>query len=257
MIPTLSRGRESKGVFSFAKENTPFGTPRERPDRQPRSRRNAAPPEWKCLRGGLAPLAAIGSAIRFDLLLLPAAALPISQKYSLIPVYRWCQSRRRAQQSRRCAGSPPPSKRHSRATECARLIPVTTRRRLVAKPRTPHLIPQAAQLFKIETANVRGQGARPLAFLWGFQRGYSLRKENTPFVWQQRKELHYLCSASGAATTHPREGRSKRDTLFEKRIPPLPGSGAQRRTIHAAQRTAPTPSPVRRPTLTPIGVTIF
>ena len=61
---------------------------------------------------------------------------------------------------------------------------------LVAKPRTPHLIPQAAQLFKIETANVRGQGARPLAFLWGMQRGYSLRKENTPFVWQQRKELH-------------------------------------------------------------------
>ena len=40
------------------------------------------------LRGGLAPLAAIGSAIRFDLLLLPAAALPILQKYSLIPVYR-------------------------------------------------------------------------------------------------------------------------------------------------------------------------
>ena len=72
----------------------------------------------------------------------------------------------------------------------ARLQHEPTRRRLVAKPRTPHPIPQAAQLFKIETANVRGQGARPLAFLWGFQRGYSLRKENTPFVWQQRKELH-------------------------------------------------------------------
>ena len=111
--------------------------------------------------------------------------------------------RRRAQQCRRCAGSPPPDHRHSRATECARLIPVTTRRRLVAKPRTPHLIPQAAQLFKIETANVRGQGARPLAFLWGFKRGYSLRKENTPFAWQQRKELHYLCSAAGAAPPIP------------------------------------------------------
>ena len=45
--------------------------------------RNAA-----ALRGGLAPLAAIGSAIRFDLLLLPAAALPILQRYSLISVYR-------------------------------------------------------------------------------------------------------------------------------------------------------------------------
>ena len=43
-------------------------------------------------------------------------------------------------------------------------------------------IAQRVQLFKIETANVRGQGVRPLAFLWGFQRGYSLWKENTPFV---------------------------------------------------------------------------
>ena len=60
----------------------------------------------------------------------------------------------------------------------------------MAKPCTPHPIPQAAQLFKIETDNVRGQGARPLAYLWGFKRGYSLRKENTPFFWQQRKELH-------------------------------------------------------------------
>ena len=85
----------------------------------------------------------------------------------------------------------------------ARLQHEPTRRRLVAKPRTPHLIPQAAQRFKIETANVRGQGARPLAFLWGFKRGYSLRKENTPFVWQQRSALHYHCSANGAAPSRP------------------------------------------------------
>ena len=71
----------------------------------------------------------------------------------------------------------------------------------MAKPCTPHLITrkgyatsvrqqscqrlcnaQRVQLFKIKTANVRGQGVRPLAFLWGFQRGYSLWKENTPFV---------------------------------------------------------------------------
>ena len=52
----------------------------------------------------------------------------------------------------------------------------------MAKPCTPHLIAQREQLFKIKTANVRGQGVRPLAFLWGFQRGYSLWKENTPFV---------------------------------------------------------------------------
>ena len=41
-------------------------------------------------------------------------------------------------------------------------------------------VAQRVQLFKIKTANVRGQGVRPLAFLWGFQRGYSLWKENTP-----------------------------------------------------------------------------
>ncbi len=43
-------------------------------------------------------------------------------------------------------------------------------------------VAQRVQRFKIKTANVRGQGVRPLAFLWGFQRGYSLWKENTPFV---------------------------------------------------------------------------
>ena len=56
----------------------------------------------------------------------------------------------------------------------------------MAKPCTPHLIAQRVQLFKIKTANVRGQGVRPLAFLWGFQRGYSLPKENIPFVGQSR-----------------------------------------------------------------------
>ena len=49
---------------------------------------------------------------------------------------------------------------------------------------------QRVQSFKLQTANVGGSRGTPLAFLWGFQRGYSLRKENTPFVWQQRKELH-------------------------------------------------------------------
>ena len=49
----------------------------------------------------------------------------------------------------------------------ARLIPVTNRRRFMAKPCTPHLIAQRVQSFKLQTRNVRGQGARPLAFSWG------------------------------------------------------------------------------------------
>ena len=68
----------------------------------------------------------------------------------------------------------------------ARLRVVANRRRFMAKPCTPHPIPQAAQLFELQTANVRGQGGSPLVFLRGFQRGYSLWKENTPFDRQQR-----------------------------------------------------------------------
>ena len=100
--------------------------------------------------------------------------------------------RRRAKQSRRCAGSPPPDYRHSRATECARLIPVTTRRRLVAKPRTPHLHCAARAALQAANCQCRGSRGTPLVLLWGIQRGYSLREENTPFAWQQCKELHEL-----------------------------------------------------------------
>ncbi len=51
----------------------------------------------------------------------------------------------------------------------------------MAKPCTPHPIAQRVQLFKPKTGNVGGSRGTPLAFLWGIQRGYSLRKENTPF----------------------------------------------------------------------------
>ena len=68
----------------------------------------------------------------------------------------------------------------------ARLRVVTICRRFMAKPCTPHPTTrkgyatsvrqqscqrlcnaQRVQFFKIKTANVRGQGARPLAFSWG------------------------------------------------------------------------------------------
>ena len=103
----------------------------------------------------------------------------------------------------------------------ARLQHEPTRRRFVAKPRTLHLIPQAAQLFKIETANVRGQGARPLAFLWGFKRGYSLRKENTPFVWQQRKELHELMQRSALQPQSPTKGGDQKGNPLRKENTPF------------------------------------
>ena len=53
----------------------------------------------------------------------------------------------------------------------------------MAKPCTPHLIPQAAQLFEPKTANVRGRGVRPLVFLSGDSKGDTLfEKRVSPFI---------------------------------------------------------------------------
>ena len=71
----------------------------------------------------------------------------------------------------------------------ARLQDVATRRGFMAKPCTPYPIPQAEQFFKPQTGNVGGRGGAPLVFLWGIQRGYSLRKENTPFGAAARTPL--------------------------------------------------------------------
>ena len=90
---------------------------------------------------------------------------------------------RRAKQCRYFASSLPPSKRHSRLTIVRRgCCQVATRRDSWRSHVHRTYTAQRVQSFKLQTANVRGQGARPLAFLWGFQRGYSLWKENTPFV---------------------------------------------------------------------------
>ena len=62
-------------------------------------------------------------------------------------------------------------------------------------------VAQRVQRFKIKTANVRGQGVRPLAFLWGFQRGYSLWTENTPFAPAARRR--HIPAPLGGAKTHP------------------------------------------------------
>ena len=63
----------------------------------------------------------------------------------------------------------------------ARLQDVTNRRRFMAKPCTPHLIPQAAQLFKIETANVGGRGELPSRSLGGSRGPFSHVREWPPW----------------------------------------------------------------------------
>ena len=87
------------------------------------------------------------------------------------------------------AAMPPPQAVRRRTTVTraprsrARLISATNSRRFVAKPRTPHPIPQAAQLFKCRSANVRGRGARPLVLSLGGLRGIlSFEKESIPLL---------------------------------------------------------------------------
>ena len=53
----------------------------------------------------------------------------------------------------------------------ARLQAVTTRRDSWRSHVHRTYIAQRVQFFELQTANVRGQGARPLAFSWGIKRG--------------------------------------------------------------------------------------
>ena len=50
----------------------------------------------------------------------------------------------------------------------------------MAKPCTPHPIAQRVQLFEPQAANVRGQGARPLAFSWGSKGDILSRERMAP-----------------------------------------------------------------------------
>ena len=127
-------------------------------------------------------VAAFGVARRFGLLLLSAAALPILWECTVVSVYRQslqCGERSNAAFRKQSAAEKTSLAPHDSK---ARLQAVTTRRDSWRSHVHRTYIAQRVQLFKIKTANVRGQGVRPLAFLWGFQRGYSLWKENTPFV---------------------------------------------------------------------------
>ena len=96
---------------------------------------------------------------------------------------------RRAQQCRYFASSLPPSKRHSRLTTVRRgCCQVATRRdswrNHVHRTRLRSACSHSS--YKLPMSGSRGT---PLAFLWGIQRGYSLRKENTPFGVAARTPL--------------------------------------------------------------------
>ena len=188
---------EAKGVFSFAKENTPFGTPRERLRLAVSDLNDSyASGMGMPARGG----AALSVAIRFasaptirccaavggsDALRMrhtpcgcrSAHLVEVRSNSRLPPV----STMRRAKQCRYFASSLPPSKRHSRLTTVRRgCCQVATRRDSWRSHVHRTYIAQRVQFFKLQTANVRGQGARPLAFSWGFKGDILSRERISP-----------------------------------------------------------------------------
>ena len=63
---------------------------------------------------------------------------------------------------------------------------------------------------------MRGSRGTPLAFLWGFQRGYSLRKENTPFVPQQRQKALPSPPRGARKLLPPMRGAQKKSRPFRQ-----------------------------------------
>ena len=148
-------------------------------------------------------VAAFGVAIRFAAASIircrSAHLVGVRSNFRLPPV----PSMRRAQQCRYFARSLPPMRTSLAPHDSkARLRTASTRRSFMAKPCTPH--PHCAARAVIQAANppCRGSRGTPLAFLLGFQRGYSLWKENTPFDRQQRLRAAFPLRAL-RGKTHP------------------------------------------------------
>ena len=93
----------------------------------------------------------------------------------------------------------------------ARLQDVTNCRRFMAKPCTPHLIPQAAQLFKIETANVGGRGELPSRSLGGSRGPFSHVREWPP----------WCCGAHAAFSLRALRGKQPLPEGAQKRSSPF------------------------------------
>ena len=94
----------------------------------------------------------------------------------------------------------------------ARLQDVTICRRFMAKPCTPHLIPQAAQLFKPQTCNVGGRGALPSRSLGGSRGPFSFAKENGP---------PWCCGAHAAFSPRALRGKQPLPEGAKKRSSPF------------------------------------
>ena len=169
------------------------------------------PPEWKCLRGGIASLAANGSARRFASapIIRCCAAVGGSAALRMRHTPCGCRSAHLIEVQPNSRLPPVPTMRRApamplfrkqSAAEQTSLAPHDSKARLrvVTKRRDSwrsHVhrtyIAQRVQLFKIETANVRGRGAEPLAFSWGSKGAILSRERMAPFTrfFARRKGL--------------------------------------------------------------------
>ena len=115
----------------------------------------------------------------------------------------------------------------------ARLLSGRDSQGFMAKPCTPHLITrkgyatsvrqqscqrlcnaQRVQSFKLQTRNVRGQGARPLAFSWGSKGAILSRERMAPFPVQRHRRC--LSLPRRARETPSPVGQIKKVQLFLK-----------------------------------------
>ena len=114
--PCTVQGASQRGHSLSQKRMAPLEPQEKGLDWQSRARMTFVPPEWKCLRGGIASLAANGSARRFAsapiIRCRSAYLVGVQPNFRLPPV----STLRRAQQCRYFASSLPPRYRHSRLT---------------------------------------------------------------------------------------------------------------------------------------------
>ena len=137
------------------------------------------PPEWECLRAASPRLELQDDLICFYLRCRSANLAQVQSNFRLLMV------------PINAASAAMPLFRKQSAAEVtslalhdskARLLDVSKRRDSWRSHVHRTYIAQRVQLFKIETANVRGRGGRPLVLsLGGLKGGYSLsEKENIP-----------------------------------------------------------------------------
>ena len=124
-------------------------------------------------------------------------------------------SMRRAQQCRYFASSLPPSKRHSRLTTVRRgCCQVATRRDSWRSHVHRTYTAQRVQSFKLQTRNVGGQGAEPLAFSWGSKGAILSRERMAPLSVQRHRRC--LSLPRRARETPSPVGQIKKVQLFLK-----------------------------------------